>query len=235
MDRKIPNIREIRGIQPAEPQIFKIADIRHLVKSNSPKIDGGTISPDILAMVSMYIDYDIFLINNAIYSGEELEFNFHLIDGGHNPTEVCRHQLIGLYPNTAVPSSIEDFECVMKDDTDTTPFLRPSDMLPGPAAPACIVGTRVYIGRREWEDVMLIKRVMRACETTITLQLGNGDANLGSQLQIISQKQYIHALENKLLMLTERMDSIELVQKPVVEPAAERVVEIYEDYIDSLC
>jgi hypothetical protein len=228
MDQPIPNIREMQGIQPKYPQIFNIGDIRQLVKANSPKIDGGTISPDILAMISMYIDYNIFLINNVIYSEDELEQHFHLIDGGHSPTMVCRHQLIGLYPINDTPNSIEDFECVMKDDNDTTPFIRPTDMPPGPTAPACIVGTRVYIGRHEWKDVMLIKQVMRACETTTTLQLGNSDTDIGRQLQIINQDQYIHKLESKLILLTERLDIVEQIHK---SPPVEAPV---DDYLDSL-
>jgi len=161
---------------------ISIETVRELFKSNLSK-ESSTPDAEFMIQIDSRIDYKIFIVDNTIYTREELFENYAFSELGQEPEDFFSRQLIGVFDN----------EFITKDEDDESmEFIKISDMFKMrryeqftrlkkdtypdgspvveiiPEKPKKIVPTKIYIGKSSWDDFLVIQTQFK---TMIKMQM----------------------------------------------------------------
>ena len=146
-----------------------IAQLRAFVDGNTTKesMSTGGLDPDIIAMIDIKINYKIFIVDDHIYTREELYDIFPFHNFNVQPETIFVQQELGVFATDGA-----DHLYVARDVGDTSiEFIPVEDIgLPIPRRPLRIVKTKVYIGRESWKDFLILRRMFRGVSHIAAIQ-----------------------------------------------------------------
>jgi hypothetical protein len=148
-----------------------IDEVRKIVTSNSCKGETLDIDPEMMAMIDARINYKVFVVDDNIYSREELYDHFPFHEFATQPEVIFMQQEIGIFPPKKHTLRKDELEYMARDVGDeSVDFLMLEDMVGLAARPADyklkrpplrIVKTKIYVGKEQWEDFALMQKLVR--------------------------------------------------------------------------
>jgi len=167
--------------------MLTIDQIRDVMKSSLAR-DNSVPDPELMILLDSRTDIKIFIVDNTVYTRQELMENYPFEELGQVPEDWFSQQQIGVFkvPNKkydATKDKLEDrfiIEYVAKDaDDDSCDFILIQDLIKqqqheklglpfSPTLPDRVVMTKVFVGKSSWEDLVLIFREAR---TTIKAKI----------------------------------------------------------------
>lgn len=172
---------------------MSIHQVREYIRQNMIKEcqdtrgENLTIDPEILMVIDVRTDYPIFVVDDNVFTREELLQKYPFEDFRKVPEEVFVQQEIGVFDSPTEFAGNEPYEFCTRDIGDTNEFLRIRDLV-GHAinidyrakqAPARIVKTKTFLGKERWADFLRIVQIVRSFRTFVAplmLEAPNGDS-----------------------------------------------------------
>lgn len=136
---------------------MKINDVRQFLVDNSKNDD---LDPELLIFIDARIDYKIFIVDDNLYTREELYENFALYEFNIQPEVIFSQQEIGEFQ-----INLNEKEYIMRDvGNEIGEFCSTLDLVrkvKNPRPANRIVKTKIYIGRESWKDFITLQRIVK--------------------------------------------------------------------------
>ena len=143
---------------------FSIEDVRDLVRQNSMKEnlnslgESFTIDPELLLLIHSKVSFNVFIDGDSVFSYEELMAAHPFAEYNTSPEKVFVQQEVAVF-------EIEggEMEVASRDVGDPSDFVLARDLLSSPPQPRVMsskVMTRVFIGKDNWNDFKLMKKMV---------------------------------------------------------------------------
>lgn len=122
------------------------------------------IDPELLFTIDLRTNYDIYVVEDEVYTLAGLAERFPLLEG-HDPRGLFSRQEVGAF-RVDEPG---DYEYAARDAEDPDEFLLVSDQIRGAMGadtssarrPERVALTKIYIGRERWSDFMFARKMAR--------------------------------------------------------------------------
>lgn len=173
-----------------EKGFMTIDEVRNLVAGNSCKGEVTSIDPEMMAAIDARINYKLFVAEDNIYTREELYDHFPFHEFAVQPEAMFVQQEIGIFPPKKHAMRQSELEYIARDVGDESVDFMMLEDLVGQATrkgyvmkrpPLRVAKTKIYIGKEQWEDFILMQKVTRSMiRTTAAHHAGGGHGMPGA-------------------------------------------------------
>jgi hypothetical protein len=142
---------------------MSIETVRKHFKSNLSK-ESSTPDPEFMIYIDTRINYQIFIVNDTIYTRDELYDNYAFAEACAEPEDFFDRQVIGVFNN----------EYIAKNENDESmEFIKIKDYFEldkatkegrefTPDRPQRIVNTKIYIAKETFDEFIQLQKLLRA-------------------------------------------------------------------------
>lgn len=156
--------------------IFSISDIRNIIIENSNRDAYDKIDPDLLITVDSRINYNIYIVEDNIYTYEELCTVFPFQEFNISPDSIFIRQIIIIFDDNLVEvindgdPIISTYDLVKLATAKTTAEPSVEDI----KRPTKIIKSKIFIGGEKWKDFLQLRGFFRGMVQVSNLQIDNG-------------------------------------------------------------
>ena len=155
--------------------ILSIENVRSLISENMVKAQesyegASLLDPDLLILFDSRINYKIYIIDDNVYTFEELYISFPFQEFNVIPESVMVRQDIGFFTNGDTIVVDAGDEMIAVDDLvrlATRKHYIPKNK------PEKIVNSKIYIGKEKWKDFAQLHKFFRGIARISTMQIEN--------------------------------------------------------------
>ena len=155
--------------------IFPISAIRNIIIENSNRDAYDKIDPDLLITVDSRINYNIYIVEDNIYTYEELCTVFPFQEFNISPDSIFIRQIIIIFDDNLV-EVINDGDPIIS----TYDLVKLATATVEPPSvenikrPTKIIKSKIFIGGEKWKDFLQLRGFFRGMVQVSNLQIDNG-------------------------------------------------------------
>ena len=154
-------------------EFLDIEDIKTLFLMNENKYNWEIIDPNLLIDIDSRINYNIYIIDDNIYSHDELCIAYPFQEFNILPSSIFVRQLIVLFEN-------DEYEVINEGDriisnTDALNLISKKIKSSSEIIKAKkIVHSKIFVGKEKWKDFLQMSSFFRSMVQVSHLQIDNG-------------------------------------------------------------
>jgi hypothetical protein len=163
--------------EKSDLSILEISAIRNIIIENSNRDSYDKIDPDLLIAVDSRINYNIYIIEDNIYTYEELCTVYPFQEFNISPDSIFTRQIIIIFDDNLI-EVINDGDPIIS--TYDLIKLGTATMANLEAAakdikrPSKIIRSKIFIGGEKWKDFLQLRGFFRGMIQVSNLQIDNG-------------------------------------------------------------
>lgn len=159
--------------------IFSISDIRNIIIENSNRDAYDKIDPDLLITVDSRINYNIYIVEDNIYTYEELCTVFPFQEFNISPDSIFIRQIIIIFDDNLVEVINDGDPIISTYDLVKLATAKASTVTVEPSIenikrPTKIIKSKIFIGGEKWKDFLQLRGFFRGMVQVSNLQIDNG-------------------------------------------------------------
>jgi hypothetical protein len=157
--------------------IFPISTIRNIIIENNNRDTYDKIDPDLLITVDSRINYNIYIVEDNIYTYEELCTVFPFQEFNISPDSIFSRQIIIIFDDNLV-EVINDGDPIIST-YDLVKLATAKGVTIEPSVedikrPIKIIKSKIFIGGEKWKDFLQLRGFFRGMVQVSNLQIDNG-------------------------------------------------------------
>jgi hypothetical protein len=184
--------------------ILEISAIRNIIIENSNRDSYDKIDPDLLIAVDSRINYNIYIIEDNIYTYEELCTVYPFQEFNISPDSIFIRQIIIIFDNNLVEvinegdPIISTYDLVKLATANTVTIEAAAKDIKRPTK---IIKSKIFIGGEKWKDFLQLRGFFRGMIQVSNLQIDNGQTP-----EFL--KPFTLAISNQLMLEDNRANTV---------------------------
>jgi len=155
--------------------IFPISTIRNIIIENNNRDTYDKIDPDLLITVDSRINYNIYIVEDNIYTYEELCTVFPFQEFNISPDSIFIRQIIIIFDDNLVEVINDGDPIISTYDLVKLATANPDIMTKEDIKkPIKIIKSKIFIGGEKWKDFLQLRGFFRGMVQVSNLQIDNG-------------------------------------------------------------
>ena len=163
--------------EKSDLSILGISTIRNIIIENSNRDSYDKIDPDLLIVVDSRINYNIYIIEDNIYTYEELCTIYPFQEFNISPDSIFTRQIIIIFDDNLVEvindgdPIISTYDLVKLGTATATALEAAAKDIKRPSK---IIKSKIFIGGEKWKDFLQLRGFFRGMIQVSNLQIDNG-------------------------------------------------------------
>ena len=152
---------------------LSIEDIKQLFSMNENKYNCEIIDPNLIIEIDSRINYNIYIVDDNIYSHDELCIAYPFQEFNILPNSIFTRQLIVLFENGEIEAIHEGNQIICNTDLlnlVSKKIKNASEIIPAKK----IVNSKIFVGKEKWKDFLQMSSFFRSMVQVSNLQIDNG-------------------------------------------------------------
>ena len=154
-------------------ELLTIEDIKTLFSMNENRYNLDNIDPNLLIEIDSRINYNIYIVDDNIYSHDELCIAYPFQEFNILPSSIFIRQLIVLFKNDSIEVINEGDQIITSTDTlnlVSQKIKTASEIIQAKK----IVNSKIFVGKEKWKDFLQMSGFFRGMIQVSNLQIDNG-------------------------------------------------------------